>query len=63
MLWILKPVMRPIAYEKLAVLYEEKDEIAAAIERAKKAKGRVSHLYDMAQQNNIECLKWERWLT
>ena len=63
MLWILKKVMRPIAYEKLEALYEEKDIIAEAIKRAKKSKGRVSHLYELAQKNNIQCLKWERWLT
>lgn len=61
--WILKPFMKIAAYAKLPLLYEEKDEIIAAIEKAKKAKGRVSHLYDMAKQNNVECLKWERWLT
>jgi len=63
MLWILKKAMRPIAYEKLEALYEEKDIIAEAIKRAKKSKCRVSHLYELAQKNNIQCLKWERWLT
>lgn len=63
MLWILKKAMRTIAYEKLEALYEEKDIIAEAIKRAKKSKGRVSHLYELAQKNNIQCLKWERWLT
>jgi len=62
MLWILKKAMRPIAYDKLESLYNEKDNIIAAIERAKKSKGKVSHLYELAQQNNVECLKWERWL-
>ena len=61
--WILKPFMKTAAYANLPPLYEEKDHIEAAIQRAKKSKAKVSDLYDMAQQNNIECLKWERWLT
>jgi hypothetical protein len=63
MLWILKKAMRPIAYDKLEALYNEKDHIIAAIARAKKSKSKVNHLYELAQQNNVECLKWERWLT
>jgi hypothetical protein len=62
MLWILKKAMRPIAYDKLEALYNEKDHIIAAIARAKKSKSKVAHLYELAQQNNVECLKWERWL-
>jgi Pyruvate/2-oxoacid:ferredoxin oxidoreductase gamma subunit len=61
--WILKPFMKSTAYAKLTGLYEEKDRIEAAIQRAKKSKTKVSDLYDMARQNNIQCLKWERWLT
>jgi hypothetical protein len=61
--WILKPFMKTAAYAKLPPLYEEKDRIEAAIQRAKKSKTKVSDLYDMARQNNIQCLKWERWLT
>jgi len=61
--WILKPFMKSTAYAKLSSLYEEKDRIEVAIGRAKKSKAKVTHLYDMAQQNNIQCLKWERWLT
>jgi hypothetical protein len=61
--WILKPFMKTAAYAKLPPLYEEKDRIEAAIQRAKKSKNKVAHLYDMARQNNIQCLKWERWLT
>lgn len=61
--WILKPFMKTAAYAKLPPLYEEKDRIEAAIARAKKSKTKVSDLYDMARQNNIQCLKWERWLT
>jgi len=60
--WILKPFMKTAAYAKLPPLYEEKDRIEAAIQRAKKSKTKVSDLYDMARQNNIQCLKWERWL-
>jgi hypothetical protein len=61
--WILKSFMKTAAYAKLPPLYEEKDRIEAAIQRAKKSKAKVSDLYDMARQNNIQCLKWERWLT
>jgi hypothetical protein len=61
--WILKPFMKSTACAKLTALYEEKDRIKAAIQRAKKSKAKVSDLYDMARQNNIQCLKWERWLT
>lgn len=61
--WILKPFMKSTAYSKLPPLYEEKDRIEAAIQRAKKSKTKVTHLYEMAQQNNLQCLKWERWLT
>lgn len=61
--WILKPFMKKSAYAKLNELYVEKDRIEAAIQRAKKSKLKVSHLYEMAQKNNLECLKWERWLT
>jgi hypothetical protein len=61
--WILKPFMKSTACAKLTALYEEKDRIEAAIQRAKKSKAKVSDLYDMARQNNIQCLKWERWLT
>jgi hypothetical protein len=61
--WILKPFMKTAAYSKLTPLYEEKDRIEAAIQRAKKSKAKVAHLYEMAQKNNVQCLKWERWLT
>jgi len=61
--WILKPFMKTAAYAQLPLLYKEKDRIEAAITRAKKAKVKVAHLYRMAQKNNLECLKWERWLT
>jgi len=62
MRWLLKPIMRPIARRKLAVLYEEKNRIEAAIKRARKSKSRVSDLYDLAKRNNFECHRWERWL-
>jgi hypothetical protein len=55
--------MKTAAYAKLPPLYEEKDRIEAAIQRAKKSKAKVAHLYEMAQKNNVQCLKWERWLT
>jgi hypothetical protein len=61
--WILKPFMKTAAYAQLPPLYEEKDRIEAEIARAKKSKARVAHLYEMAQKNNVQCLKWERWLT
>jgi len=62
MRWLLKPIMRPIARRKLAVLYKEKNRIEAAIKRARKSKSRVSDLYDLAKRNNLECHRWERWL-
>ncbi len=55
--------MKTAAYAKLPPLYEEKDRIEAAIQRAKKSKAKVTDLYEMAQKNNVQCLKWERWLT
>jgi hypothetical protein len=55
--------MKTAAYSQLPALYEEKDRIEKAIQRARKSKGKVSHLYEMAQKNNVQCLKWERWLT
>lgn len=62
MRWLLKPIMRPIARRKLAVLYEEKNRIEAAIKRARKSKSRVSDLYDLAKRVNMECHRWEAWL-
>jgi len=62
MRWLLKPIMRPIARRKLAGLYETKDRLEAAINRARKTKSRVSDLYDLAKRNNLECHRWERWL-
>lgn len=61
MRWILKPIMRPIARRKLKALYEEKDRIEAAINRARKSKTRVSDLYELAQKTNMECHRWEKW--
>lgn len=55
--------MKTAAYAQLPPLYEEKDRIEAEIARAKKSKAKVAHLYEMAQKNNVQCLKWERWLT
>jgi len=62
MKWLLKPIMRPIARRKLAGLYEHKDRLEAAIERARRSKSRVSDLYDLAKRVNMECHRWERWL-
>ena len=62
MRWLLKPIMRPIARRKLAALYEDTDRIEAAINRARKSKARVSHLYDLAKRTNMECHRWERWI-
>jgi len=54
--------MRPIARRKLADLYETKNRLEAAINRARKTKSRVSDLYDLAKRNNLECHRWEAWL-
>jgi hypothetical protein len=62
MKWIIKPIMRPIARRKLAGLYEDKNRLDAAIQRARKSKSRVSDLYDLAKRVNMECHRWERWL-
>jgi ribosomal protein L17 len=62
MRWLLKPIMRPIARRKLAHLYEEKDRIETAINRARKSKSRVSGLYELAKRTNMECHCWERWI-
>jgi hypothetical protein len=62
MKWIIKPIMRPIARRKLAGLYEDKNRLEAAIERARRSKSRVSDLYDLAKRTNMECHRWERWL-
>jgi len=62
MRWLLKPIIRPIARRKLADLYETKNRLEAAINRARKTKSRVSDLYDLAKRNNLECHRWERWL-
>lgn len=62
MRWLFKPIMRPIARRKLAALYEDKNRLEAAINRARKSKARVSDLYDLAKRTNMECHCWERWL-
>jgi hypothetical protein len=62
MRWLLKPFMAPIARRKLAGLYEDKNRLDAAIQRARKSKSRVSDLYDLAKRVNMECHRWERWL-
>ena len=62
MRWLLKPIMRPIARRKLAGLYEDKDRLEQAIQRARKSKLRVSDLYVLAKRVNMQCNRWERWL-
>ena len=62
MKWLFKPIMRPIARRKLNGLYETRDHIEAAIQRARRNKQRVSDLYDLAKRTNMECHRWERWL-
>jgi hypothetical protein len=60
--WILRIVRGRIAKRRLAVLYQERDHLSAAIERARKSKKRVSGLYEAAQRNTAECMKFEKWL-
>ena len=62
MKWLIKPIIRPIARRKLDVLYEDLRRIEAAISRARKSKGRVTDLYEMAKQVNLECQRLERWM-
>jgi hypothetical protein len=62
MKWLIKPIMRPIARRKLNRLYEDRRRIEAAITRARKSKGRVTDLYEMAKQVNLECQRLERWM-
>jgi len=62
MKWLVKPIMRPIARRKLDTLYQDRLRIEAAITRARKTKGRVSDLYALAKQVNLECQRWERWM-
>jgi hypothetical protein len=54
--------MAPVARRRLAVLYRERDNITAAIQRARKAKKAVSGLQEAAQRNTAECMKFEKWL-
>ena len=60
--WILRIVRGRIAKRRLAVLYQERDRLSAAIDRARKSKKRVSGLYEAAQRNTAECMKWEQWI-
>ena len=62
MKWLIKPIMRPIARRKLDALYQDRIRIEAAITRARKSKGRVTDLYEMAKKTNLECQQWEDWL-
>lgn len=62
MRWFFRPIMRPIAIRKLAGLHQEQDRLEVAISRARKAKARVSDLYDAAKKVNAESLRWAKWL-
>ena len=59
--WILRIFMAPVARRRLAVLYQERDNLSAAIQRARKSKKAVSGLQDAARRNTAECMRWEQW--
>lgn len=59
---IFKPFMRPLARRRLATLYQERDNVTAAIGRARKHKRAVTGLYEAAQRNTALTLYWESWL-
>lgn len=59
---LLKPFVRPIARRKLDFLYTERKAILDAIQRARRAKKRVSGLYEMAKRNTRDCHRWESWI-
>lgn len=59
---LIKPLMAMIARRRLATLYQERDNVTAAIGRARKHKKAVRGLYEAAQRNNKLCLHWEAWL-
>jgi lipopolysaccharide biosynthesis regulator YciM len=59
---LIKPLMAIAARRRLAVLYQERDSLSAAIDRARKRKKAVSGLYEAAQHNNKLCLYWEGFL-
>ena len=59
---MIKPIMAIIARRRLATLYQERDNVTAAIGRARKHKKAVRGLYEAAQRNNKLCMYWEAWL-
>ena len=59
---LLTPIMRPIARRKLARLNAEHKHITAAIKRAKRDHRPVRYLHDQRIRNQIDRLKWGRWL-
>ena len=59
---MIKPIMAIIARRRLATLYQERDNVTAAIGRARKHKKAVRGLYEAAQRNNKLCLYWEKFL-
>jgi hypothetical protein len=61
-IWIIKPIMRPIALRKLKRLYAEMDLLKQSINSRRKSKSKVSDIYALAKRVNMECLRWERWL-
>lgn len=61
MRWLLIPIMRPIAKRRLTALYADRERIQKAINSARKSKGRVAELYEIAKFTNRECHRWERW--
>ena len=62
MKWLSRIFMAPVARRRLAVLYRERDNLTAAIQRARKAKKAVSGLQEAAQRNTAERMKFEKWL-
>lgn len=59
---LIKPIMAIIARRRLATLYQERDNVTAAIGRARKHKKAVRGLYEAAQRNTALTLYWEAWL-
>jgi lipopolysaccharide biosynthesis regulator YciM len=59
---LIKPLMAMAARRRLAVLYQERDSLSAAIDRARKRKKAVSGLYDAAKKNTALTLYWEGFL-
>lgn len=62
MKWIIKPIMAPIAHRKLPHLYSEQERLSAAINRARRAKSRVSDLYELARICRNKIIWWGQWI-